>query len=141
VADVTGAEGIVGFQGLGEGTYTVELGVPGDAASFLTVCGTPDGFEPREVSNPDTNRLGVYLGPTETLTCTFFIIPADLAGAPAPAPAPAQPTTAGPVTQLPSTGTGEMTSTGNIANAFWYTLGTSFLLAGAGTLIMQRRWD
>jgi hypothetical protein len=34
-----------------------------------------------------------------------------------------------------------MASSGNVANAFWYTLGTSFLLAGAGTLLMQRRRD
>ncbi len=147
VSDVAGAEGTLGIQGLGEGTYTIELGVPGDAASFLTVCGTPDGFEPRQVSNPDSNLIGVYLGPTETLTCTFFIIPADLQGAPAetpvPAetPAPAQPTTSPTVTGLPSTGTGEAAASGSVTNAFWYTLGTCFLIAGAGALIIQHRRD
>lgn len=142
VADVTGAEGIVGFQGLGEGTYTVELGVPGDAASFLTVCGTPDGFEPRQVTNPDTNMIGVYLGPTETLTCTFFIIPADLQGEPAETPAPAQPTkptTSPTVTGLPSTGTGTMVSAESDVNAVWIMLGTTLVFAVAVTVTVQRR--
>lgn len=163
VNDVTGADGIVGFQGLGEGTYTVELGVPGDFADFLTFCETPDAVEPRELSNPDTNRIGVYLGPTETLTCTFFILPVDAQGEPAPAPAepadgeptpvptepvdtddepapaPAKPTTSGPVTALPSTGAGETTADGLDLNASLLMLGTSLLLGVAGTRFMQRR--
>jgi hypothetical protein len=132
---VTGADGIVGFQGLGQGTYTVELGVPGDAADFLTFCGTPDAVEPRELSNPDTNRIGVYLGPTETLTCTFFIVPADVDAD----PAPTKPTTNAPVTRLPSTGVGETTSVESDLRAFSLMLGASLLLAAAGIRVLQRQ--
>lgn len=148
VTDVTGTGGIVGFQGLGEGTYTVELGVPGDFADFLTVCGTPEGFEPREVTNPDTNRIGVYVGPTEELTCTFFIVPVDPDEQPAPqpgdgeakpTPVPAKPTTSVPVTSLPTTGTGATTADGNGLGALSLMLGTSILLGLGGTWLIRQR--
>jgi hypothetical protein len=113
----------------------VELGVPGDAADFLTFCGTPDAVEPRELSNPDTNRIGVYLGPTETLTCTFFIVPADVDAD----PAPTKPTTNAPVTRLPSTGVGETTSVESDLRAFSLMLGASLLLAAAGIRVLQRQ--
>ena len=135
----TGDEGIAAFQGLGEGTYTIELGVPGDFADFLTVCGTPDGFEPRQVDNPDTNRIGVYLAPVEELTCTFFIIPVNAQGEPTVAPtatakaatATATPTRGpGQVGSLPDTGAGS-TASGTTAS-----LGTSLVLLGLLAPIM-----
>ncbi len=128
VSDPTGEDGIVAFQGLGEGTYTIELGVPGDFADFITFCGTPDGIEPRELTNPDTNRIGVYLAPVEELTCTFFVIPVDARGEPTIAPtaaATAVPTRAsGQVGSLPDTGSGS-TATGTAASP-----GTSLALLG-----------
>jgi hypothetical protein len=144
VSDVTGADGIVGFQGLGEGTYTIELGVPGDFANFMTVCGTPDGFEPREVTNPDSNRIGVYAGPTEQLTCTFFIFPVDASGEPTPAPskpapAPTKPAPAAPVTGLPSTGTGTSVAGGNGMALLALMVGSSALLGLGSTWLLRHR--
>jgi hypothetical protein len=148
VSDVTGIDGIVGFQGLGEGTYTVELGVPGDFASFLTFCGVPGEVEPRQVTNPDTNRIGVYLGPTEELTCTFFIVPVDAGAEPTPpdtgaepTPAPAaKPTPSVPVTALPSTGSGSTVSDGGGIAALSLLLGVSILLGLAGIRLMGQRF-
>jgi hypothetical protein len=134
VTDATGADGIVGFQGLSEGTYTVELGVPGDFADFQTVCGTPDGFEPREVTNPNTNRIGVYLGPEEELTCTFFIIPVDANGAPTVTPAPTKP--AGPVASLPDTGAG---SPAGGSEALVLALAVALLASVVGLVMGMRR--
>ncbi len=143
---VTGIDGIVGFQGLGEGTYTVELGVPGDFADFLTFCGAPGEVEPRQISNPDTNRIGVYLGPTEELTCTFYIVPVDAGAVPTPVdtgdkptPVPAKPTTSAPVTALPTTGAGSTTADGNGLPVLSLLLGTSILLGLAGARYMRRR--
>lgn len=121
VEDVTGADGVAGFQGLGEGTYSVALGVPGDFADFLTVCGVPGEAEARHVTNQDTNRIGVYLGPTDEMTCTFFIVPVDANGEP-------EPTTPAPVTGLPTTGSGSTTSGG-------FTIATLSLLLGASVLL------
>lgn len=132
----TGSDGITGFQGLGEGTYTLELGVPGDFAEFQTVCGTPNDTEPRQVTNPDTNRIGVYVGPTEELTCTFFIVPEDAEGE----PSPSEPTPAAPVTDLPSTGTGDAAREARDPGTLSLILGTSILLALMGALLMRRRW-
>jgi len=133
----TGNDGITGFQGLGEGDYTVELGVPGDFADFFTVCGTPNDSEPRQVTNPDTNRIGVYVGPTEELTCTFFIVPEAANGE----PSPTQPTPAGPVTDLPSTGTGDTSQGASGLAALFLILGTSILLSLAGALLLRQRWS
>ncbi len=144
VTQTTGADGIVGFQGLGEGTYTVELGVPGDFADFQTVCGTPDGFEPRQVTNPNTNRIGVYLGPNEELTCTFFVIPVDAKGETTPTPtqpATSEPTptptkvaTGGPVKALPSTGAGVTDADGFGSLILLVSAGLVLALAGAVTV-------
>jgi len=131
----TGSDGITGFQGLGEGDYTVEVGVPGDFAGFLTVCGTPNDTEPRQVTNPDTNRIGVYLGPTEELTCTFFIVLEDAKGE----PSPPQPTPAGPVTDLPSTGTGDTPQGASSLAALSLVLGTSISLVLVGALRLRQR--
>lgn len=138
VTQTTGADGIVGFQGLGEGTYTVELGVPGDFADFQTVCGTPDGFEPREVTNPNTNRIGVYLGPTEELTCTFFVIPVDAQGETDPTPTPTKPTTGDSVKALPSTGAGVTDSESVSTLYFVIAAGLVLVLAGAVHVGRQR---
>ena len=132
----TDADGVVGFQGLGEGTYTVELGVPGDFADFLTVCGVRGEAEPREVTNPDTNRLGVYLGPTDKITCTFFIVPVDAVGDTDPTPTPVS--TVAPVTSLPSTGSGSTTSGGFFMVAGMSLLGASVLLTLAWTRAVRR---
>jgi hypothetical protein len=143
VTEPTGTDGIVGFQGLGEGTYTVELGVPGDFADFLTVCGTPEAFEPREITNPDTNRIGVYVGPEEEVTCTFFIVPVDAKGDPDPTKTPpAVPTvtpSGAPITGLPSTGSGEATDDGRSFDRFLLIAGTGILIASASTLLMRQR--
>jgi hypothetical protein len=132
----TDADGVVGFQGLGEGTYTVELGVPGDFADFLTVCGVPGEAEARPVTNPDTNRIEVYLGPTDEMTCTFFIVPVDAVGDPDPTPAP-KPTEA-PVTNLPTTGTGSATPGGATVAGTALLVGTSVLLTLAGAWTVRR---
>jgi len=144
VTGETGADGIVGFQGLGEGTYVVELGVPGDFADFLTFCGTPDGFEPRQVENPDTNRIGVYLGPEEELTCTFFVIPVDARGEVTPTVAPtkpaarAAPTRApGQVDRLPDTGTGSASAAPSTQTPA--ALVATLALVGLAGLAMSRR--
>ena len=143
VTEPTGTDGIVGFQGLGEGTYTVELGVPGDFADFLTVCGTPESFEPREITNPDTNRIGVYVGPEEEVTCTFFIVPVDAKGDPdptkAPSAAPTRTPTAAPITGLPATGSGGATDDGGGLAGFLLIAGASVLIASAATLFVRQR--
>ncbi len=141
VTQTTGADGIVGFQGLGEGTYMVELGVPGDFADFQTLCGTPDGFEPRQVTNPNTNRIGVYLGPTEELTCTFFVIPVDAKGETPPAtgeptPTPTKVATGDSVKALPSTGAGVSDADG--FESLLLLVGGGLVLAVAGALTVRR---
>ena len=135
VTQATGGDGITGFQGLGEGTYTVELGVPGDFAGFLTFCGTPNDPEPRQVTNPDTNRISVYLGPAEELTCTFFILPENAGGE----PSPSEPTPAGPVTDLPTTGTGDTTQEASTPDALFVMLGTGILLSLMGSLLLRKQ--
>lgn len=130
VSDVTGADGVIGFQGLGEGTYTIELGVPGDVADFMTFCGTPEDTEPREVTNPDTNRIGVYAGPTEQLTCSFYIVPVDAAG---------EPTSPAPVTDLPSTGDGGAGVGQSGLPAPLVMIGASVLTGLGGTWMLRRR--
>lgn len=154
VSDTTGEAGVVGFQGLGEGTYTIELGVPGDFADFQTVCGTPDGFEPREVTNPNTNLIGVYLAPVEELTCTFFVIPVDARGETEPTkpatdeptaaptkraagPAPTKSATSEPVAALPSTGAGA--NAADRSDTVLLLLGAGLVLALAAASAVRRR--
>ncbi|MEJ7761772.1 MAG: hypothetical protein WKF80_03170 [Thermomicrobiales bacterium] len=147
VSDPTGEDGIVAFQGLGEGTYSIELGVPGDFADFITFCGTPVGIEPRELTNPDTNRIGVYLAPVEELTCTFFVIPVDAGGEPTVAPtaaatkaATATPTRpAGQVGRLPDTGAGSTATGATISTGFSLGLPSVLALIAIGGLAARRR--
>ena len=119
VTIATDAEGRAVFADLVYGGYRIELGVPGDFAGFQTVCGVEDGFEPRQLDNPNTNRIGVYVGPDEQLFCTFFVIPVDAQGdtdptvTPAPANTPAPAKTPVPVVTLPNTGAGSTSADGS----------------------------
>ncbi len=92
----TDANGSALFTGLTEDNYTIELGIPGDFADFQTVCGIPQGFEPRQRDGQNTNRITVYAGPSENVTCSFYVLPIDAKGD----------IDGEPVTRLPSTGTG-----------------------------------
>jgi hypothetical protein len=109
VSATTGAEGLATFAELGEGQYMVILDIPGDAADFITVFGTEDGFEPRQHDGQDTNEPVVYLGPDEVLHGTFFVIPADAGAEPEPTvPVTPDPKpTMEPVTAFPNTGAGD----------------------------------
>jgi hypothetical protein len=81
-ADQTGADGAATVSGLGAGTYTIGIDVPGDFARFVTYCSAPGEIEPRQLTNRDTNQIGVDLAGTDELTCSFYIIPDNAAGAP-----------------------------------------------------------
>jgi hypothetical protein len=110
VSASTNADGYAEFPDLGEGQYMVILDIPGDAADFVTVFGTDDGFEPRQHDGQDTNQPVVYLGPDEVLNGTFYVIPADLGAEPAPTEDPVAPEptpTMEPVTTFPNTGSGD----------------------------------
>jgi hypothetical protein len=96
VSGETGEDGAVGFQGLGEGAYTITLGVPGDFADFITFCGVEGEIEPRPIRGANTNRIGVDLGAEDVLTCSFYVIPVDARGEPEPTP--------GKGLELPTTG-------------------------------------
>ena len=125
--DETSASGGVTFGGLAAGDYTVELGVPGDFARFKVFCaviGAPEGLT---LENNETNLIGLTLGESIPVACTWFIIGED-AGAPTRTPvssatatpptarptataASVQPTAAptrrpGQVSRLPDTGAG-----------------------------------
>jgi hypothetical protein len=76
----TDEAGIATFNNLNEGNYHVLLDIPGEAADFVTVFGTEDGFEPREHEGQDTNQPVVYLGPSEQLNGTFYVIPVESVG-------------------------------------------------------------
>ncbi|MDQ2682493.1 MAG: thrombospondin type 3 repeat-containing protein, partial [Chloroflexota bacterium] len=69
----TDSLGRASFPDLGEGEYWVILHIPGDAADFVTVYGTADGFEPRQHEGQDTNETVVYLGPGEVLNGVFYV--------------------------------------------------------------------
>jgi hypothetical protein len=127
VAGTTGADGIAAFQGLGEGDYRVSVEVAARAA-VLTVCGTSNGFEPRQLTNPDTNSIVVYIGPAEELTCTFFAIP----------PAGEKTSGGGVVVEvLPNTGSGPSVDRAWL-DAGWMTLGMGVLISVAGSATLRR---
>ena len=118
IEGATGDDGSVTFIDLAEDDYTIELGVPGDFATFRTAC-TPNGVDPRTITeNPNTNLISIRLAPAETLTCTFYVIPVNAQGEPTVAPtvaatvAPTQP--AGQVGSLPDTGSGSAATTGGV---------------------------
>lgn len=121
--------GQASFPDLGEGEYMVILDIPGDAAEFMTIFGTEDGFEPRQHEGQDTNQPVVYLGPDEELNGLFYVIPTDAGQEPEPTPTtpPAQPEpkpTMEPVKQFPNTGSGDEVGDSN-----------SILLVGAAALL------
>jgi hypothetical protein len=73
----TDQAGIATFDHLAEATYQVLVNITEDDADFITVFGTPDGFEPRQHENQDTNQPIVYVGPQEQLNGTIYVIPVD----------------------------------------------------------------
>ncbi|MDP9358131.1 MAG: thrombospondin type 3 repeat-containing protein [Chloroflexota bacterium] len=111
--DEIGADGSVVFGDLATGTFTIELGVPGDFADFRTACGAPGANEGLTIDGAGTNRIGITLGEGARPTCTFFVIRED-AGGVTPTPvtpettpaAPVATNPAGSVVGLPNTGTG-----------------------------------
>ncbi len=86
------------------------------------------------MTNPDTNRIGVYLGPTEELTCTFFVIPVDAKGETTPTPTKAA--TDDSVKALPSTGAGMSDEAG--FSLLLLLVGAGLVLALAGALTVRR---
>ena len=131
VSGETGSDGVVGFPGLGEGNYTIALGIPGDFADFQTFCGTPRDVEPRQRTNPHTNRIGVYLGPSEELTCTFSVIPVAARGEPVRTPVP--------VTNLPTTGSGDVIAAERSVSPWMIGLALAAGLLGSGLVALSRR--
>lgn len=134
----TDANGVVSFTELDAGTYTIELGVPGDFADFYVVCGSAGGGEAFDLADRNTNIVTYQVAASFDLACTWYIVPLD-AGAPetvTPAPTPdakptatapagapaatkpaAKPTTAptgGTVSNLPDTGTGGLGTGGEV---------------------------
>ena len=53
--------GQASFPDLGEGEYMVILDIPGDAAEFMTIFGTEDGFEPRQHEGQDHSGMKTKL--------------------------------------------------------------------------------
>ena len=116
----TDANGETHTPGVPAGAYTISLDVPGDFNAFITFCGAPGEKEPRQLTNPNTNQIGVKLTGTETIVCSFYVIPENAKGDGA---------------ALPNTGAGPMASTGDV----WLPLA---LLAGAfglAGLALRRR--
>lgn len=140
----TDPDGRAVFHGLGEGEYWVILHIPGDAADFVTVFGTDDGFEPRQHDGQDTNETTVYLGPDEVVNGTFYVLPVDAGADPDPtAPAPTEPAktptptpTPVPVKALPNTGAGDMDSGGTLGPIYGVAL---ILLLVFGGIVLRRR--
>lgn len=139
----TDALGQAAFPDLGEGEYMVILHIPGDAAEFVTVYGTEDGFEPRQHEGQNTNETVVYVGPDEVLNGTFYVIPADAGAQPEPTeePAPVAPTQTPepdmePVTGLPNTGTGDVADAERVNRTVGIVLALLLVLSG---LCLRRR--
>ncbi len=131
VSGETGEDGAVGFQGLGEGAYTITLGVPGDFADFITFCGAEGETEPRTIRGANTNQIGVDLGPEDVLTCSFYIIPVDARGEPAPTP--------GQGPELPDTGVLGTQSGDHADAALVLLLLLAFAMTVTGVLLMSGR--
>lgn len=127
-----GADGSVFFGDLATGTFTIELGVPGDFAEFRTACGAPGANEGLTIDGAGTNRIGITLGEGARPTCTFFVIRED-AGAPTDEEKTEEPT--GEVT-LPSTGSG-VAADGVHANIL---LGTAMLLLSGTSLMVRHKF-
>lgn len=128
----TALDGVVVFTDLGPGTYTIELGVPGDFANFWVTCGPAGGPEGFTLDDNETNIVTLELGAGFDVVCNWYIILED-AGAPktvtpgtTPAVTPAatvaptaaaKPTTTpsgGTVSNLPDTGTGGLGTGGEV---------------------------
>lgn len=140
----TDANGRVVVGGLVESNISVNLGIPGDFADFQTFFGTPDGIEPRQHENQNTNHPIVYIAPGETLYGTFYVIPVDAKGeepAPAPAPEPQAPSPSPvPVKALPNTGSGPVDSSDTSARlALLAFAGVILAAAGATKVALARR--
>ena len=139
VTATTDVNGRASFPDLGEGEYLVVLHVPGDAASFVTVYGTADGFEPRQHEGQDTNETVVYLGPGEVLNGTIYVIPADAGAQPEPTeltPIEPTPTPTVPVKQLPNTGAGDTIEDARLGQLVGIVLALLLVMTG---LILRRR--
>ncbi|HEY8448563.1 MAG TPA: hypothetical protein VIL01_15785 [Thermomicrobiales bacterium] len=127
VSDTTGADGTIGFQGLGEGAYTITVDIPGDFADFVTYCGAPGEIEPRPLRGANTNQIGVDVRADEELTCSFYVIPVDARGEPTAEP------------ELPGTGVPGAPADG-LADE-WLILGLLTAIASVvtGILLLTRR--
>jgi hypothetical protein len=119
VTATTNASGQAFFEDLGEGDYYVILGVPGDAADFVTYFGGEGDTEPRPHDGRNTNQTTVHLNagaePTET--------PAQVGGE--------------PVKDLPNTGAGSEES--DAGTEIYIAFAALVALATLGTVVTRRR--
>lgn len=141
------------FGGLSAGPFSVAVAIPGEFADFYHVC-----FDANLSSGAgdflfdgDTNMIEFDLADGATLSCTLYVIPEDLSGQSASPSAPAsaapsapasvasspspRPSSSGPISVLPSTGTG----TGPVSSFGSIVLALLTVLAVAGVAITVRR--
>ncbi len=104
----TDANGVVSFDGLGEGSYTITEHDAGGLAASQVFCAQPGAPEPMQIRRPDAATVGIDLGLGNEVTCDWYNVPAD-AGDDTEEPKDDDtkaPTVAQPVKALPSTGAG-----------------------------------
>ena len=138
----TDANGVVSFDGLGEGAYTITEHDGGDLAASQVFCAQPGAPEPMQIRRPDAATVGIDLGLGNEVTCTWYNIPAAAGDdtdepkdddAPAPTPAPAK-----PVKALPSTGSGTSSSTGSGEPAFFILAVLAVAMTAGGLVSVAR---
>jgi hypothetical protein len=118
-AGMTDDSGLAHVPFMNPGNYTITIDVPGDFATFVTTCSTPGYVEPLQLTNPNTNQIGVTMSEGEAITCAFYIIPDNAKGEGA---------------SLPDTGVGPASSSGDA----WLPLALLAAAFGLGGLALRR---
>ncbi|MGD9714041.1 MAG: hypothetical protein AB7V46_18575 [Thermomicrobiales bacterium] len=119
----TDSDGQAYFEVQGTGPFVAELGVPGDFAEFMSLCGEVGGTEPGQVEGANTNRLILDVQDGKDYYCSFYVSPVDARGEVA----------GEPVDQLPSTGAGVMEEHSGLATVALL-IAAAVLLGGLGML-------
>ncbi|MDP9356038.1 MAG: SpaA isopeptide-forming pilin-related protein [Chloroflexota bacterium] len=136
----TDANGVVSFEGLGEGSYTITERDADDLAASQVFCAQPGAPEPMQIRRPNAATVGIDLGLGNEVTCTWYNIPADDTGdTDEPKDDDTKtPTPAKPVKALPSTGSGSATTENGGETTFFILAALAVAMTAGGLISIAR---
>lgn len=131
------ATGNVTFADIPAGTYNLYGGIPGEFSTQNIYCSDANTGEGIDVSAAQIG-VGVTVPAGAAVVCDVYEFPENLSGqTPTPAPPTSTPKPGSTVTSLPSTGSGDSSSSNS---ALWLAIPAALAIGGFG-LISKRRFN